>query len=136
MPLRGPSPGTVPPLPSPALPPPAQDTADYVKPVAFSVEYSLEDPDHGPMLDDGWPTTLRVSVRPGTEHTTPEQAPAAPLPPDLGGGAAPKEFSPCTCPQTHSTLPPTSLWPVLNHLLRGRTRPSLIGGPRIPAQGE
>ncbi|EDL95758.1 integrin, alpha 11 (predicted) [Rattus norvegicus] len=38
------------------------DTADYVKPVAFSVEYSLEDPDHGPMLDNGWPTTLRVSV--------------------------------------------------------------------------
>ncbi|KAK2499830.1 hypothetical protein MC885_009822 [Smutsia gigantea] len=38
------------------------DTADYVKPVTFSVEYSLEDPDHGPMLDDGWPTTLRVSV--------------------------------------------------------------------------
>uniref|UniRef100_A0A8C6S234 Integrin alpha 11 n=1 Tax=Nannospalax galili TaxID=1026970 RepID=A0A8C6S234_NANGA len=36
------------------------DTADYVKPVAFSVEYSLEDPDHGPMLDNGWPTTLRV----------------------------------------------------------------------------
>lgn len=48
-----------------------QDTADYVKPVAFSVEYSLEDPDHGPMLDNGWPTTLRVSVRP------------APLPPCL-----------------------------------------------------
>ncbi|EDL26027.1 integrin, alpha 11 [Mus musculus] len=38
------------------------DTADYVKPVAFSVEYSLEDPDNGPMLDNGWPTTLRVSV--------------------------------------------------------------------------
>ncbi|ERE76885.1 integrin alpha-11 [Cricetulus griseus] len=38
------------------------DTADYVKPVTFSVEYSLEDPDHGPMLDNGWPTTLRVSV--------------------------------------------------------------------------
>lgn len=48
---------------------PPQDTADYVKPVAFSVEYSLEDPDNGPMLDNGWPTTLRVSVRP------------APLPP-------------------------------------------------------
>ena len=46
-----------------------QDTADYVKPVAFSVEYSLEDPDNGPMLDNGWPTTLRVSVSP------------APLPP-------------------------------------------------------
>nr|XP_015100547.1 integrin alpha-11 [Vicugna pacos] len=38
------------------------DTADYIKPVTFSVEYSLEDPDYGPMLDDGWPTTLRVSV--------------------------------------------------------------------------
>ncbi|KAH0504926.1 Integrin alpha-11 [Microtus ochrogaster] len=38
------------------------DTADYVKPVTFSVEYSLEDPDFGPMLDSGWPTTLRVSV--------------------------------------------------------------------------
>ncbi|MBV96094.1 Integrin alpha-11, partial [Eschrichtius robustus] len=38
------------------------DTADYVKPVTFSVEYSLEDPDYGPMLDDGWPTTVRVSV--------------------------------------------------------------------------
>ncbi|XP_049761764.1 integrin alpha-11 isoform X1 [Elephas maximus indicus] len=38
------------------------DTADYVKPVTFSVEYALEAADHGPMLDDGWPTTLRVSV--------------------------------------------------------------------------
>ncbi|XP_037358692.2 integrin alpha-11 [Talpa occidentalis] len=38
------------------------DTADYVKPVTFSVEYSLQDPDKGPMLDDGWPTALRVSV--------------------------------------------------------------------------
>ncbi|XP_076984455.1 integrin alpha-11 isoform X2 [Tamandua tetradactyla] len=38
------------------------DTADYVKPVTFSVEYCLEDPAHGPMLDESWPTTLRVSV--------------------------------------------------------------------------
>uniref|UniRef100_G3VRC7 Integrin subunit alpha 11 n=1 Tax=Sarcophilus harrisii TaxID=9305 RepID=G3VRC7_SARHA len=38
------------------------DTADYVKPVTFSVEFALEDPDNGPILDDGWPTTLRVSV--------------------------------------------------------------------------
>ncbi|XP_023568404.1 integrin alpha-11 [Octodon degus] len=38
------------------------DTADYVKPIAFSVEYSLEDPEYGPVLDEGWPTTLRVSV--------------------------------------------------------------------------
>ncbi|NWI60543.1 ITA11 protein, partial [Calyptomena viridis] len=38
------------------------DTADYVKPVTFSVDYELEQPEHGPMLDDGWPTSLRVSV--------------------------------------------------------------------------
>lgn len=47
-----------------------QDTADYVKPVTFSVEYSLEDPDYGPMLDNGWPTTLRVSVCPALRHTS------------------------------------------------------------------
>ncbi|NXD38258.1 ITA11 protein, partial [Copsychus sechellarum] len=38
------------------------DTADYVKPVTFSIDYELERPEHGPMLDDGWPTSLRVSV--------------------------------------------------------------------------
>ncbi|KAJ7419766.1 Integrin alpha-11 [Willisornis vidua] len=36
--------------------------ADYVKPVTFSIDYELEEPQHGPMLDDGWPTSLRVSV--------------------------------------------------------------------------
>ncbi|XP_062439959.1 integrin alpha-11 isoform X1 [Rhea pennata] len=38
------------------------DTADYVKPVAFSVDYDLVSPEDGPMLDDGWPTSLKVSV--------------------------------------------------------------------------
>ncbi|NXL07586.1 ITA11 protein, partial [Mesembrinibis cayennensis] len=38
------------------------DTADYVKPVAFSIDYELEHPENGPMLDDGWPTSLKVSV--------------------------------------------------------------------------
>ncbi|XP_053811007.1 integrin alpha-11 isoform X2 [Vidua chalybeata] len=38
------------------------DTADYVKPVTFSIDYELEHAEHGPMLDDGWPTSLRVSV--------------------------------------------------------------------------
>ena len=66
----GPEMGTPRLLTSPSSPP-TQDTADYVKPVAFSVEYSLEDPDHGPMLDDGWPTTLRVSVHPCTWGTQP-----------------------------------------------------------------
>ncbi|NXW14287.1 ITA11 protein, partial [Circaetus pectoralis] len=38
------------------------DTADYVKPVTFSVDYELEHPENGPMLDDGWPTSLKVLV--------------------------------------------------------------------------
>ncbi|NXN97457.1 ITA11 protein, partial [Rhinopomastus cyanomelas] len=38
------------------------DTADYVKPVTFSIDYELEQPEGGPMLDDGWPTSLRVAV--------------------------------------------------------------------------
>ncbi|NWU83256.1 ITA11 protein, partial [Onychorhynchus coronatus] len=38
------------------------DTADYVKPVTFSIDYELVQLEHGPMLDDGWPTSLRVSV--------------------------------------------------------------------------
>ncbi|NXC70949.1 ITA11 protein, partial [Anhinga anhinga] len=38
------------------------DTADYVKPVTFSIDYELEHPENGPMMDDGWPTLLKVSV--------------------------------------------------------------------------
>ncbi|XP_078539587.1 integrin alpha-11 [Lissotriton helveticus] len=38
------------------------DTADYVKPITFNLEYELVDPDAGPILEDGWPTSLRVSV--------------------------------------------------------------------------
>ncbi|XP_014808197.1 PREDICTED: integrin alpha-11 [Calidris pugnax] len=38
------------------------DTADYVKPVTFSIDYELEHPETGPMLDDSWPTSLKVSV--------------------------------------------------------------------------
>ncbi|NWX48452.1 ITA11 protein, partial [Steatornis caripensis] len=41
---------------------PTQDTADYVKPVTFSIDYELEQPENGPMLDDGWPSSLKVSV--------------------------------------------------------------------------
>ncbi|NXP04292.1 ITA11 protein, partial [Thinocorus orbignyianus] len=38
------------------------DTADYVKPVTFSIDYELDHPDNGPMLDDSWPTSLKVLV--------------------------------------------------------------------------
>ncbi|KAL7980248.1 hypothetical protein Chor_001516 [Crotalus horridus] len=38
------------------------DTADYVKPVTFSVDYALNSPETGPVMDDGWPTSLKVAV--------------------------------------------------------------------------
>ncbi|KAH0620121.1 hypothetical protein JD844_014737 [Phrynosoma platyrhinos] len=38
------------------------DTADYVKPVTFSIVYALESPSGGPVMDDGWPTSLKVAV--------------------------------------------------------------------------
>lgn len=69
---HGPGPETGAPCPlTPSSFPSTQDTADYVKPVTFWVEYSLEDPDHGPVLDDGWPSTLRVSVHPCIQGTQP-----------------------------------------------------------------
>ena len=101
----GPEMGTPRLLTSPSSPP-TQDTADYVKPVAFSVEYSLEDPDHGPMLDDGWPTTLRVSVHPCTWGTQPWPS-ATPPPPDL----LPKAQIPSALIQSSSPLAPSCLLP-------------------------
>ncbi|XP_060611368.2 integrin alpha-11 [Anolis sagrei] len=38
------------------------DTADYVKPVTFSVSYGLDSPHNGPVMEDGWPTSLKVAV--------------------------------------------------------------------------
>ncbi|XP_063304805.1 integrin alpha-11 [Pelobates fuscus] len=38
------------------------DTADYIKPVTFSLEYELAFSESGPVLEEGWPTTLKVSV--------------------------------------------------------------------------
>ncbi|CAJ0966064.1 unnamed protein product [Ranitomeya imitator] len=39
-----------------------KDTADYVKPITFSLEYELAFPEQGPVLDEGWPTSLKVSI--------------------------------------------------------------------------
>ena len=101
---------------TPSSSPPTQDTADYVKPVTFSIEYSLEDPDYGPMLDDGWPTTLRVSVCPGTQGsssgTYPTPALASSQKPRLCEGTC--EFFSCytfppPAPQSPSmSFPPSS----------------------------
>ncbi|XP_075063666.1 integrin alpha-11 [Mixophyes fleayi] len=38
------------------------DTADYVKPITFSLEYELAFPEQGPLLEEGWPTSLKASV--------------------------------------------------------------------------
>ncbi|KAG8440802.1 hypothetical protein GDO86_006513 [Hymenochirus boettgeri] len=38
------------------------DTADYVKPITFSLEYELVFKDQGPVLEEGWPTSLKASV--------------------------------------------------------------------------
>ncbi|KAM4748622.1 integrin alpha-11 [Rhinophrynus dorsalis] len=38
------------------------DTADYVKPITFSLEYELAFSDEGPVLEEDWSTSLRVSV--------------------------------------------------------------------------
>ncbi|KAG8145247.1 hypothetical protein E2320_013601 [Naja naja] len=40
----------------------AAHVADYVKPVTFSVDYALKSPETGPVMDDGWPTSLKVAV--------------------------------------------------------------------------
>ncbi|XP_072529869.1 integrin alpha-11 [Salminus brasiliensis] len=38
------------------------ETADYTRPIVFNVEVGLQDPNHGPVLDDGWPTSLRSEL--------------------------------------------------------------------------
>ncbi|XP_030621745.1 integrin alpha-11-like [Chanos chanos] len=38
------------------------DTTDYARPIIFTVEIGLQNPDEGPVLDDGWPTTLKTQL--------------------------------------------------------------------------
>ncbi|KAL6474488.1 hypothetical protein MHYP_G00180490 [Metynnis hypsauchen] len=38
------------------------ETVDYTRPIVFTVEVRLQDPDNGPVLDNGWPTTLRSEL--------------------------------------------------------------------------
>ena len=42
---------------------PEQETTDYGRPIVFVVEVGLQNPDEGPVLDLGWPTTFRSEVR-------------------------------------------------------------------------
>ncbi|XP_046889912.1 integrin alpha-11 [Hypomesus transpacificus] len=39
-----------------------QETTDYGRPIVFVVEVGLQNPDEGPVLDLGWPTTFRSEL--------------------------------------------------------------------------
>lgn len=39
-----------------------QDTADYIRPISFSLRFKINDTESGPVLDEGWPTTVKKSV--------------------------------------------------------------------------
>lgn len=39
------------------------DTADYIRPISFSLRYKINDTDSGPVLDEGWPTTVKRSIQ-------------------------------------------------------------------------
>ncbi|XP_062858941.1 integrin alpha-11 [Trichomycterus rosablanca] len=38
------------------------ETADYTQPVVFKVNVEMQNPDEGPVLDDNWPTSLRLEL--------------------------------------------------------------------------
>ncbi|KAF4091000.1 hypothetical protein AMELA_G00032020 [Ameiurus melas] len=38
------------------------ETTDYARPIIFTVETGLQDPENGPILDDTWPTTVRTQL--------------------------------------------------------------------------
>ncbi|XP_029353980.1 integrin alpha-11a isoform X2 [Echeneis naucrates] len=38
------------------------ETTDYARPIVFAAQVGLQDPDHGPVLDDSWPTVVRTEL--------------------------------------------------------------------------
>ncbi|XP_075875483.1 integrin alpha-11a [Nelusetta ayraudi] len=38
------------------------ETTDYARPIVFGVQVGLQDPEDGPVLDDGWPTVVRTEL--------------------------------------------------------------------------
>ncbi|XP_063736644.1 integrin alpha-11a isoform X1 [Eleginops maclovinus] len=38
------------------------ETTDYARPIVFSAQVGLQDPDLGPVLDDSWPTVVRTEL--------------------------------------------------------------------------
>ncbi|XP_029307903.1 integrin alpha-10 [Cottoperca gobio] len=39
------------------------DTADYIRPISFSLRFKINDTESGPVLDEGWPTTVKKSIQ-------------------------------------------------------------------------
>ncbi|CAG14086.1 unnamed protein product, partial [Tetraodon nigroviridis] len=39
------------------------DTADYIRPISFSLKFKINDTESGPVLDEGWPTTIKKSIQ-------------------------------------------------------------------------
>uniref|UniRef100_A0A8C4ZRH4 Integrin subunit alpha 10 n=1 Tax=Gadus morhua TaxID=8049 RepID=A0A8C4ZRH4_GADMO len=38
------------------------DTADYIRPISFSLRYKINNTESGPVLDEGWPTTVKKFI--------------------------------------------------------------------------
>uniref|UniRef100_W5KLR2 Integrin subunit alpha 10 n=1 Tax=Astyanax mexicanus TaxID=7994 RepID=W5KLR2_ASTMX len=38
------------------------DTADYIRPISFSLRFKINDTESGPVLDEGWPTTVKKTI--------------------------------------------------------------------------
>uniref|UniRef100_A0A674PIQ5 Integrin subunit alpha 10 n=1 Tax=Takifugu rubripes TaxID=31033 RepID=A0A674PIQ5_TAKRU len=43
------------------------DTADYIRPISFSLRFKINNTESGPVLDEGWPTTVKKSVNCGED---------------------------------------------------------------------
>uniref|UniRef100_A0A8C9XKR5 Integrin subunit alpha 10 n=1 Tax=Sander lucioperca TaxID=283035 RepID=A0A8C9XKR5_SANLU len=39
------------------------DTADYIRPISFSLRFKINNTESGPVLDEGWPTTVKKSIQ-------------------------------------------------------------------------
>uniref|UniRef100_A0AAX7UX73 VWFA domain-containing protein n=1 Tax=Astatotilapia calliptera TaxID=8154 RepID=A0AAX7UX73_ASTCA len=39
-----------------------RDTADYIRPISFSLWFKINNTESGPVLDEGWPTTINKSI--------------------------------------------------------------------------
>ncbi|XP_066539423.1 integrin alpha-10 isoform X2 [Hoplias malabaricus] len=38
------------------------DTADYIRPISFSIHFQINETESGPVMDEGWPTTLKKTI--------------------------------------------------------------------------